>query len=150
MRKFLDALAVEGNVSAACRASGASRTRAYKRRNRDSKFKAAWERHVEDFADRLEAEATRRAVDGWDEPVFYQGKRTGSVRKYSDRMLELMLKATRPQKFRESLADAIAGRTSREMAAQIRDAMRAATATVPGPPAAEPQPDSKSIETGPD
>src|SRR5262245_34519876 len=39
-------------------------------------------------------EIRRRAIDGWDEPVVYQGVLTGAVvRKYSDRMLELMAKA---------------------------------------------------------
>jgi hypothetical protein len=42
----------------------------------------------------LEAEARRRAVQGWDEPVFHQGRKVGTIRKYSDRMLEILLKGT--------------------------------------------------------
>jgi hypothetical protein len=43
--------------------------------------------------DALEREAWRRAVEGFDEPVHYQGEVVGYVKKYSDRMLELLLKA---------------------------------------------------------
>lgn len=40
----------------------------------------------------IEAEIKRRAIDGWDQPVFYQGLPCGTLRKYSDRMLELYAK----------------------------------------------------------
>ena len=38
---------------------------------------------------------------GVDEPVFYQGAQCGAVRKYSDTLLIFMLKARRPEKYRE-------------------------------------------------
>lgn len=118
--------------------AGVGRQTAYRTRDADESFKERWSEHVEAFADQLEQEAKRRAHDGWDEPVFYQGQQVGVVRKYSDRMLELMLKATRPAKYRESLADALAGRSAREVATAIRSAMRAAVETVPGPGAKDP------------
>lgn len=49
-----------------------------------------------------EAELKRRAVDGWDEPVFNQGELVGTKRKYSDTCLVFMLKALAPEKYRES------------------------------------------------
>jgi hypothetical protein len=49
----------------------------------------------------LEDEAKRRAHDGIDEPVFYQGEKCGVVRKYSDNLLIFMLKARRREKFSE-------------------------------------------------
>ena len=47
----------------------------------------------------IEAEARRRAVDGVDEPVYYQGKEVGTVRRYSDVLLIFLLKGLRPQRF---------------------------------------------------
>ena len=43
----------------------------------------------------------RRALEGGEEPVFYQGKIVGSVRKYSDTLLMFMLKARRPERYRD-------------------------------------------------
>ncbi len=37
-----------------------------------------------------------RAIEGWDEPVFYQGRVVGKMRKYSDRMLEMLAKKEIP------------------------------------------------------
>jgi hypothetical protein len=38
-----------------------------------------------------------RAIDGWDEPVFYQGVEVGSIRRYSDRLLEMQAKRHMPE-----------------------------------------------------
>ena len=61
-------------------------------RGRDPEFAKAWDEAVDHAVGVLEAEAFRRAVEGWDEPT-----RFGPVRKHSDRLLELMLKARNPQ-----------------------------------------------------
>ena len=61
---FLTALRETGNVSAAARRAGTSRSVCYARRRRDTAFAAAWEDALEEAADRLEMEAFRRAVDG--------------------------------------------------------------------------------------
>lgn len=47
----------------------------------------------------LEDEARRRAVEGVEEPVFYQGDVVGHVKKYSDDLLKLLLKANRREKY---------------------------------------------------
>src|SRR5437870_3224245 len=53
--------------------------------------------------DAHEAEATRRAVEGWDEPVFYRGQVWGHVRRYSDTLLLARLEALDPETYHESL-----------------------------------------------
>lgn len=88
-----------------------------------AEFHEAWDAAIELSADRLEDEADRRGVRGYDEPVIHKGiqafvrdARTGeleldannqpiplTIRRYSDRMLELLLKARRPEKFRENV-----------------------------------------------
>lgn len=98
---FLDALARTGNVSESATLAGIGRSAAYDWRRDDSTFAADWEAAVDEAADRMEREALRRAVEGVDEPVFYQGEEVGHVRKYSDTLLIFLLKAARPEKYRE-------------------------------------------------
>ena len=94
--RFLRALERTGCVAIACRAGGFGRTTAYKRRNEDEGFREEWDEALALAADRLEAEARRRAVEGTLRPVYQGGRRVGSVRQYSDRLLELLLRAHRP------------------------------------------------------
>ena len=49
----------------------------------------------------LEEEARRRAVEGVLEPVYYKGMLVDKVRKYSDVLLIVLLKANAPEKYRE-------------------------------------------------
>lgn len=99
--KFLTLLRVNGNVSESAAGIKVSRTALYEERKDDKTFAAAWDEAVEEAVDKLEGEAWRRAVEGWEEPVFYEGEECGRVKKYSDRMLELLLKGHRPEKYRE-------------------------------------------------
>ena len=55
----------------------------------------------EDAIDRLQREGHRRATLGVDEPVYQGGKRVGFIRRYSDRLLEVLLRGLRPEVFRE-------------------------------------------------
>jgi hypothetical protein len=48
-----------------------------------------------------EEEADRRAIEGWDEPVFQNGIQVGVIRRFSDKLMELRLKATNPRKYAE-------------------------------------------------
>lgn len=64
-------------------------------------FAAQWDEAIETAIDALEHEARRRAVKGVDEPVFYQGNVCGVVTRYSDTLLIQLLKAHRPEKYRE-------------------------------------------------
>lgn len=67
----------------------------------DPVFASAWAEAREAAADRLEQEIIRRAADGYLEPVYYQGKQVGTVRKFSDLLAIFALKAMRPEKYRE-------------------------------------------------
>lgn len=75
-KPFLTALAATGIVARAARAAGIESGAAYKLRQSDADFAAAWDEALEDAADTLEAEARRRAVEGVAEPVVYQGQLT--------------------------------------------------------------------------
>src|SRR6516164_4149786 len=105
---FLEALAARGNMTAAAQAAGVSRACAYLHRQNDDAFANAWEQAEEIAADRLEAEAWRRGVEGVEEPGISLGKvGAGSdgeplmIRRYSDTVLLALLRAHRPEKYRE-------------------------------------------------
>lgn len=74
---FLEALRATGNVAEACRRAGVvSTTSAYHLRSTDADFANDWDNALEDATDTLELEARRRAVEGVEEPVVYQGQLT--------------------------------------------------------------------------
>lgn len=98
---FLKALAVSGVVLTACKKAKIGRTTAYKYRDEDSEFAAAWDAALDDAADVMEEEAYRRAVVGTLKPVYQGGQKVGSIREYSDTLLIFRLKAARPEKYRE-------------------------------------------------
>ena len=70
-------------------------------RRHSEDFAAQWDDALGEGVDILEAEARRRAVTGVDKPVYYKGEVVGSITKYSDRLLMFLLRAHRPQKFRD-------------------------------------------------
>jgi hypothetical protein len=89
---FLQALACKGNVTWAARQAGFSRSRLYELRKADPELARQWDEALAESRELLEAEAVRRAVEGTEEPYFYQGEQRGSTRKYSDQLLMFLLK----------------------------------------------------------
>ncbi|MFV0679999.1 terminase [Ottowia sp.] len=90
-----------GNVSRACKAVDISRQIAYQWRDLYPEFATAWEKAKAQGMEALEDEANRRAFEGFDEPVVYQGAITDTVKKYSDTLLIFLLKGGKPEKYRE-------------------------------------------------
>ena len=87
----------------------------------------------------LEDEAHRRAFEGVPEPVFHQGVECGSVRKYSDTLAIFLLKAHRPEKYRENSRMELTGAnggplqiSNTERAAKIAAILAAAQARMDG------------------
>jgi hypothetical protein len=100
--KFLEALAKLGVVSYAAKAAGVGRRTAYDLRESDPDFAARWDEAAEESIEVLEHEVFRRGVTGVLRPVFYRGKRVGSVRDFSDQLLMFTLRARRPEKYRDN------------------------------------------------
>ena len=103
---FLAALRFQPNITLAARAAGLSRQTMYEWAEKDEAFAAEWVAALEEGIDLAEAEMWRRGVEGWDEPVYGrvgkdQDGEVGTVRRHSDAMLTLALKAHRPEKYRE-------------------------------------------------
>lgn len=102
IEKFLSALADNaGHVANACKAVKIGRTTAYEWRDEDPEFADRWDNIVEAALDDLEQEARRRAYEGVQKPIFYRGAECGSITEYSDSLLMFILKAGRPEKYRE-------------------------------------------------
>ena len=90
-----------GNIGRAAAKSNITRQTHYNWLKEDDRYAAVYENDVKPQAvSALEDEALRRAM-GYEEDVYFQGKKTGTVTKYSDRLMELLLKANNPEKYRE-------------------------------------------------
>lgn len=100
---FLASLREVPVVARACEAVGIERSTAYRRREDDPEFAAAWDDAMETGIDRAEQEAFRRAVQGTDKGVWHQGVLVGSEKVYSDSLLALMLKARRKTVYAERI-----------------------------------------------
>lgn len=103
-KAFLEELELHGVIARAARAASThSKTGCvqsfYDERVRDEVFGTAWDDAVAQAMGSIEHEIHRRGVEGWEEPVFagrYREKIVGTVRKYSDRLLELRARALIP------------------------------------------------------
>lgn len=127
-QEFLQWLAQGASVSAAARAIAVSRNALYLLRDRDERFRLAWDEATEQGTDRLEDEALRRAVEGYEQPVFYRGVIVGHVRRYSDGLLIELLRARRPERFQNhsrspegSIEPALAALFAEAMAKSVGD-----------------------------
>ena len=101
-KAFLAAFRETGNVRLACEAAEVGRSTHYGWLGADPSYQEAFDLAKEDAADILEAEATRRAVEGVKKLTgWYKGKPGGYVREFSDTLLIFLLKGLRPEVYRE-------------------------------------------------
>jgi len=112
-------------------------------RRRDIEFARLWDEALEQSRARVEHELHRRAVEGWEEPIYggkHKERIVGTVRRYSDRLLELRAKALLPE-YREHSKLDLGGRMSlrpetmdslaeltREEREQVRDLLQSIAA----------------------
>lgn len=94
---YLKVLSQTGNHVMACEITGLRRDMIKRELARNEQFAAAVEEAKATAAERLEGEAYRRAVLGVEEPVFFEGRRVDTVRKYSDNLLSKLLEANDPR-----------------------------------------------------
>ena len=91
-----------------------------------------WRTHDEDFAEAhalaaeegdmlLEEELHRRAVTGWEEPVFHKGQATGAyIRRFSDRLLEIILRRRMPDLYRDNARIEMAGQITGKVDVHVK------------------------------
>jgi Homeodomain-like domain len=76
-------------------ALGINRVTVYRWRQGDKVFAQAYSNAMEAGTDLIEQEARRRAVEGYDRPVFQRGQLAGLERVYSDMLLAFRTLAAR-------------------------------------------------------
>jgi hypothetical protein len=113
---FLKAFAETGMVAAACKQANVSRSYVYEARQADEKFAQMWEDIENASTDEMEREAYRRGVKGVEEPVFQGKELVGHVRKFSDTLLIFMLKARKPETYRETTRHELTGKDGAPLA----------------------------------
>jgi hypothetical protein len=100
-RAFLAAFRKIGTIKLAADASGIGRSSHYDWMAGDAVYKASFEKADEDFVDRLESEAIRRALHGTAKGIYYQGLKVATEKDYSNDLLALLLKARRPALYKD-------------------------------------------------
>lgn len=116
-RAFLAAYEEYGTVAGAARAVGCERTNHNHRWLSNPEYEAAFKEAKEASVQFLETEIRRRALEGDDEPVIYQGKRCYemvrnlkgklvkkplTIKRKSDNLGMFILKGERPEKYRDN------------------------------------------------
>lgn len=93
-KPFLDGLAEHANVAHACRLAEISQSLVYHDRKVDEEFTTAWKEALDEGISKLEIEARRRALHGVPEDEGL---------KYSDTLTIFLLKAHRPEVYRDNI-----------------------------------------------
>jgi len=98
---FFEQLALTCNVTASAAAIGVSRQHVNHLRRTRKEFAKDWDNAMEQATDALESAARGRAIDGYQRPVYQRGELVGYEPCYSDALMITLLKAHRPEKFRD-------------------------------------------------
>ena len=98
---FLAAFEEAGTISAAAKACKMNRRLHHTWMAKDEEYVQKFCESQEVANDKLEDAARKRAIDGWEEPVFYNGEIVGSKPRYSDQLMGILLKGNLPHKYKE-------------------------------------------------
>src|SRR5215467_991380 len=79
---FMQAYADTCNIMAAAKKAGITRATHYRWLDEEPEYRDIYTRTRHHAREYLESELVSRATKGWLEPVFYQGTRCGSVRRF--------------------------------------------------------------------
>jgi hypothetical protein len=101
-RAFLAAYSKTGNISVAAKSASVGR-RSHRDWMASELYSTAFAEADEDAIELLEGEALRRAVQGTERTVYYQGRECGRMREYSDNLLMFLLKGRKPEKYRDNV-----------------------------------------------
>jgi hypothetical protein len=137
IRAFLAAIRVWPSVTVAARAAGIAREAHYRQLERSPQYAAAFAAAMRQGIDSLEDEAIRRAQNGVRRPVMYHGKpvmvptdpakRAGKKNPkvplyetdYSDTLMLAILKAKKPDEYREKLSTELTGKDGAPLEARL-------------------------------
>ena len=101
---FLASFAQTANFTAACRHAGIDRSTAYRWQEHDETFMLRYQQAEAEANDVIRAAIFRRAIQGIDKPLHYQGRlvkdengKPATVKEYSDTLLIFLAKARMPE-----------------------------------------------------
>ena len=97
LESYLDHLSKTGRHLASAAHAGIVYRRLTELRKADPEFDSEVTQAMRRYGELLEKAAHDRGVDGWEEPVFHKGTKCGTVKRWSDRLLELSLKRHCPE-----------------------------------------------------
>jgi hypothetical protein len=106
---FLESFVTVGTITHAAASAGVERQRHYEWLEADPDYTVAFEAAQDAAAEVLVREARRRAVEGVDEAIVYQGKiqqdatgQPASVKRFSDILLIFLMKGAMPEVYRDN------------------------------------------------
>jgi hypothetical protein len=98
---YLELFASNGRHYETCRTIGVSHATVWRERQRNEDFAVRYKQAEERFVEVLQRESFRRAVEGVERTVWFQGEAVGTEKVYSDRLLEMELRRRDPS-YRDS------------------------------------------------
>ncbi len=101
-KAFLEAFKICGRLTKAAQLAGVTRGLHYRWLAEDPDYVREFNQARAELVDLLIDEAVRRAREGTQRPVFYQGEQCGVVLEYSDALMIALLKAWAPE-FRDKV-----------------------------------------------
>ena len=102
-QRYLEALAETGIITYAAKRAQIARQTVYDWLEADPDFAQRHAEAIVESTERMEAEAYRRAVVGIEKPVYYRGEPVGTITEHSDGLLQFMLRARKPETYRERI-----------------------------------------------
>ena len=130
-RRFIEALADTGLVSAAAKAVGMARESAYKLRRsaHGAAFARAWDAARHHAGGVIEDVAFERAIEGVEHNVYDEyGEVVCTKRVYNDRLLMFLLRHLKPERYGGAAAPA------QDAPIQVEESLRAMEPPLPAPP----------------
>ncbi|MFQ5471512.1 MAG: hypothetical protein ACE5FA_01325 [Dehalococcoidia bacterium] len=97
----VEVMSMTGMLSRAAIAVNVSRQTLYNWMKKDEQFKQDMEEARECGIEMLEDSCMARALEGVAEPVYQNGRCVGHKTKHSDQLAMFMLRANKPEKYRE-------------------------------------------------
>jgi hypothetical protein len=100
--RFLVEFAKLGILGPSAKKAEISRVTVFQWKEKDPQFKRLYDEAYAYSIELLEQEARRRATKGVKKPIFFQGQECGTVQVFSDQLLIFLLKAAKPDTYREN------------------------------------------------
>lgn len=101
-QQILEIIGETGSARKAAKRVGCTYQAIYYLRKNHQDFADGFATAMSEYQDKLEEECDRRAYEGVDHPVTYEGRITDAYKDYSDTLLMFRLKAIDPGKYRDN------------------------------------------------